>query len=251
MSWPPMRIAPWVGSMKPEIIRRIVVLPQPEGPRKEKNSPGLIVTSTLSTARKVPKSIETLVEIDIFAHAGLTRLFLGRHASAHRHAQQQAAGPAAANPAARRPAHAALYLSAYSPRSLMNRRSAPATTTASQRVAGERRLVEVLTFGSARSIAPLATGLAEKPRRSAEPSGVATNLANSAPGRRSWRSSSARSPGSRRRRLPSGRCSRAAVALQVEAGRIPDQAERRSHWSGTPPGPRSRPSRTGRCSPWP
>ena len=57
MSRPPIRTAPWVGSMKPEIIRRMVVLPQPEGPRKEKNSPALIVTSTLSTARKAPKSI--------------------------------------------------------------------------------------------------------------------------------------------------------------------------------------------------
>ena len=50
---------PRSASMKPEIIRRIVVLPQPEGPRKEKNSPGLIATSTLSTARKLPKSADT------------------------------------------------------------------------------------------------------------------------------------------------------------------------------------------------
>ena len=42
MSWPPMRILPSLGSMKPEIMRRMVVLPQPDGPRKEKNSPGLM-----------------------------------------------------------------------------------------------------------------------------------------------------------------------------------------------------------------
>ena len=36
------RIVPVDGSRKPEIIRRIVVLPQPEGPRIEKNSPALI-----------------------------------------------------------------------------------------------------------------------------------------------------------------------------------------------------------------
>ena len=42
MSWPPILILPWLGRMKPEIIRRIVVLPQPDGPRKEKNSPDLM-----------------------------------------------------------------------------------------------------------------------------------------------------------------------------------------------------------------
>jgi len=31
---PPMSISPWVGSSWPAIMRRIVVLPQPDGPRK-------------------------------------------------------------------------------------------------------------------------------------------------------------------------------------------------------------------------
>ena len=44
-SSPPMRITPAVGSMKPEIIRRMVVLPQPDGPRNEKNSPRAIARS--------------------------------------------------------------------------------------------------------------------------------------------------------------------------------------------------------------
>jgi len=52
-------MAPAVGSMKPETIRRIVVFPQPDGPRNEKNSPGFIETLALSTARKVPKSQQT------------------------------------------------------------------------------------------------------------------------------------------------------------------------------------------------
>lgn len=36
--------------MKPAIIRRRVVLPQPEGPRRKKSSPGLMVSERLSTA---------------------------------------------------------------------------------------------------------------------------------------------------------------------------------------------------------
>ena len=42
MSLPPMRTAPSVGSRKPEIVRSNVVLPQPDGPRMEKNSPPAI-----------------------------------------------------------------------------------------------------------------------------------------------------------------------------------------------------------------
>ena len=60
ISLPPMRIDTPVGSIKPEIIRRIVVLPQPDGPRKEKNSPGWMLTFTWSTARNLPKSQQTL-----------------------------------------------------------------------------------------------------------------------------------------------------------------------------------------------
>ena len=59
MSWPPILIWPSEGSMKPDTMRRIVVLPQPEGPRKEKNSPGLMETLALSTARNLPKSQDT------------------------------------------------------------------------------------------------------------------------------------------------------------------------------------------------
>ena len=39
MSRPRSRIRPPVGSSKPPIIRRVVVLPQPDGPSSEKNSP--------------------------------------------------------------------------------------------------------------------------------------------------------------------------------------------------------------------
>ena len=57
MSCPPMRTVPSLGSVKPEMMRRIVVLPQPDGPRNEKNSPALIVSDTSLTAVKSPKRI--------------------------------------------------------------------------------------------------------------------------------------------------------------------------------------------------
>ncbi len=59
MSSPPMSTRPVVGSRKPEIIRRIVVLPQPDGPRIEKNSPARTVRSVGWTAVKSPNRIET------------------------------------------------------------------------------------------------------------------------------------------------------------------------------------------------
>jgi hypothetical protein len=39
MSWPSTRIEPEVGFSKPAIMRRMVVLPQPDGPSREMNSP--------------------------------------------------------------------------------------------------------------------------------------------------------------------------------------------------------------------
>ena len=39
-SRPSMRIVPRVGVSKPATMRSVVVLPQPDGPRKETNSPG-------------------------------------------------------------------------------------------------------------------------------------------------------------------------------------------------------------------
>src|SRR5439155_16670263 len=46
---------PASGMSKPAIIRNSVVLPQPEGPRRVKNSPALMPMLTLSTAVKSPK----------------------------------------------------------------------------------------------------------------------------------------------------------------------------------------------------
>src|SRR4051812_1062338 len=54
-SRPRSRIVPLVGSSKPPIIRSVVVLPQPDGPSSEKNSPAAISSVTPSTARTAPK----------------------------------------------------------------------------------------------------------------------------------------------------------------------------------------------------
>src|SRR3954452_23306123 len=54
-----MRIRPALGCSKPAISRRQVVLPDPEGPSKAKNSPGAMSRSTPSTARTAPKWRET------------------------------------------------------------------------------------------------------------------------------------------------------------------------------------------------
>ena len=42
-SSPPSRIRPDVGSSSPAIIRNVVVLPQPDGPSRQKNSPSGMV----------------------------------------------------------------------------------------------------------------------------------------------------------------------------------------------------------------
>src|SRR5262245_60535790 len=51
----PNRIAPPSSSQKPAIMRSRVVLPQPEGPNRVKNSPSPTSRSTPSTARTLPK----------------------------------------------------------------------------------------------------------------------------------------------------------------------------------------------------
>src|SRR4051794_8204398 len=54
-SRPCSRIWPRVGSSKPPIIRSVVVLPHPDGPSSEKNSPSPMIRSTCSTAATRPR----------------------------------------------------------------------------------------------------------------------------------------------------------------------------------------------------
>src|SRR5215468_500823 len=58
-SSPSSRMRPDVGSSRPAIIRKVVVLPQPEGPRMTKNEPWSTVKFTPLTAVNVPKVLAT------------------------------------------------------------------------------------------------------------------------------------------------------------------------------------------------
>jgi hypothetical protein len=54
-SRPSISTRPSVGISKPAMIRRRVVLPQPDGPRIEKNAPGAIASDTpASDGRSAP-----------------------------------------------------------------------------------------------------------------------------------------------------------------------------------------------------
>ena len=57
MSAPSSMIRPEVGCSKPAISRSVVVLPQPDGPSSEKNSPLSTVRSMLSTATSVNRLV--------------------------------------------------------------------------------------------------------------------------------------------------------------------------------------------------
>src|SRR6266849_9409250 len=54
---PSMAIDPALGRMKPAIMRKVVVLPQPEGPSSETNSPAASDRSTPDTAATSPKRL--------------------------------------------------------------------------------------------------------------------------------------------------------------------------------------------------
>src|SRR3954468_9807602 len=54
---PTIRISPEVGRSNPAIMRSVVVLPDPEAPRRVRNSPGAISSETSSTAAKAPNRL--------------------------------------------------------------------------------------------------------------------------------------------------------------------------------------------------
>ncbi len=56
---PRSRMRPELGSSKPAIMRSVVVLPQPDGPSIEKNSPSRISNETSSTATTSSKRFVT------------------------------------------------------------------------------------------------------------------------------------------------------------------------------------------------
>src|SRR3954470_21100917 len=57
MSWPTTWKGQESGISKPAIMRRLVVLPQPDGPSSEKNSPALMSSVTASTATTLPSNV--------------------------------------------------------------------------------------------------------------------------------------------------------------------------------------------------
>src|ERR1700727_1884640 len=61
---PPIRISPDVGCSSPAIIRKRVVFPEPEGPRKTRNSPSRVSRSTSLTAPNSP-CLNTLVSFRV------------------------------------------------------------------------------------------------------------------------------------------------------------------------------------------
>ncbi len=56
---PRMWISPELGATKPPITFRVVVLPQPEGPSRQKNSPSWMSRSTGSSAMALPYRLDT------------------------------------------------------------------------------------------------------------------------------------------------------------------------------------------------
>jgi len=54
MDWPSTAMEPLVGLSKPAIMRSSVVLPQPDGPSSEKNSPSRMVSEASSSALNAP-----------------------------------------------------------------------------------------------------------------------------------------------------------------------------------------------------
>src|ERR1700682_4413400 len=69
-----MITSPEVRDSRPAITRRGVVLPQPDGPRRQTTSPAATVRSTLRTATKLPKRLvirrSSMVDTDVSALDG-------------------------------------------------------------------------------------------------------------------------------------------------------------------------------------
>jgi hypothetical protein len=59
MSRPAWVMRPLLAGSRPAMARSSVVLPQPEGPRKDTNSPAATARLTRCSAWKVPKLFET------------------------------------------------------------------------------------------------------------------------------------------------------------------------------------------------
>src|SRR5450830_677412 len=73
---PPMRISPAVGVSSPAIMRRSVVLPEPEGPSRTRNSPSRLSRSTSRTAPTSPfRKVFVSFRVSTMAISGDRALF--------------------------------------------------------------------------------------------------------------------------------------------------------------------------------
>src|SRR5664279_4400864 len=81
----PIRSVPPVISSSPAIIRRLVVLPQPDGPTRTMNSPSLISRLRSSTARTSPYFLVTCSNVTVALPTSSKPFDPARaHASGHR-----------------------------------------------------------------------------------------------------------------------------------------------------------------------
>ena len=69
-SRPRSTIRPPVGSSKPPIIRSVVVLPQPDGPRSEKNSPAADVEGDAVDRSDVAEVLREVDQADLRGAVG-------------------------------------------------------------------------------------------------------------------------------------------------------------------------------------
>src|SRR5690349_9471307 len=80
ISSPDRMICPPSGSTRPATIRRSVLLPQPDGPRRDRNSPGAASSETSSTATTAPNDLRS--RRTVRAGAALLNPLAGTGASA-------------------------------------------------------------------------------------------------------------------------------------------------------------------------
>src|SRR4029077_5851376 len=82
-SSPSSRMRPEDGSSSPAIIRKVVVLPQPDGPRMTKNEPGSTVKLMPLTAENDPKVLAT--DSSLISAMALIRKMADDHKSQRAH----------------------------------------------------------------------------------------------------------------------------------------------------------------------
>ncbi len=106
MSLPSSRIPPSVGCSNPAIIRSVVVLPQPDGPSIEKNSPPGICEVDAVDGRHVAELLDEINQFDFATgHAPPQMSFEGARYQVQLapHTSNAAMSPTAACPAPRSP----------------------------------------------------------------------------------------------------------------------------------------------------